>query len=91
LEVAFPRRWPGLSLALYVAMGWVAVVAVKPILSALEPGGLVLILLGGLAYTGGLAFYGWKRLPFHHAVWHLFVLAGSALHFAAVLLYVVPA
>ena len=91
LEVAFPRRWPGLSLALYVAMGWVAVVAVKPILGALEPGGLVLMLLGGLAYTGGIGFYAWRRLPYHHAVWHLFVLAGSALHFAAVLLYVVPA
>jgi hemolysin III len=90
LEVAFPRRWPGLSLALYIAMGWVSVVAVKPILGALALGGLVLILLGGLAYTGGIGFYAWKKLPYGHAIWHLFVLAGTVLHFFAILLYVVP-
>ena len=90
IEIAFPGRWPMLSLALYVAMGWVVVVAVKPLLSALPTGGLVLLLLGGLAYTGGIAFYVWKRLPYGHAIWHLFVLAGTAFHFFAVLLYVVP-
>ena len=90
LEIAFPRRWPALSLVLYIAMGWVVVVAVKPLLDALPTGGLVLLLLGGLAYTGGIAFYAWRRLPYGHAVWHLFVLAGTVLHFFAVLLYVVP-
>ena len=90
LEIAFPRRWPALSLALYVAMGWVVVVAVKPLLSAIPPGGLVLLVLGGLAYTAGIGFYAAKRLPYGHAIWHLFVLAGTVLHFLAVLLYVVP-
>ena len=90
LEIAFPRRWPALSLALYVAMGWVAVVAVKPLLSALPAGALVLLVLGGLAYTVGIGFYVAKRLPYSHAIWHLFVLAGTVLHFLAVLFYVVP-
>ena len=90
LEIAFPRRWPALSLTLYIAMGWVVVVAVKPLLAALPTGGLVLLLLGGLSYTAGIGFYAWKRLPYGHAIWHLFVLAGTILHFFAVLLYVVP-
>ena len=91
LALAFPGRWRALSLALYVAMGWAVVVATGPLLAALPTGGLVLMLAGGLAYTGGLGFYAWRRLPYGHAVWHLFVLAGSAFHFAAVLLYVIPA
>jgi len=90
LEIVFPGRWPALALTLYLAMGWVAVVAVKPLLATLPPGGLVLLLLGGLSYTGGLGFYAWKRLPYGHAIWHLFVLAGSVLHFFAILIYVVP-
>jgi hemolysin III len=90
LELVFPRRWRALSLGLYIAMGWVVVVAVGPLLAALPTAGLVLLLLGGLAYTGGIGFYAWKALPFGHAVWHLFVLAGTILHFLAILLYVVP-
>jgi hemolysin III len=90
LEVVFRNRWRAGSLVLYVAMGWVVVVAVRPVLAALPPGGLVLLVLGGLAYTGGLVFYAWRRLPYGHAVWHLFVIAGTALHFLAILRYVVP-
>ena len=90
LEIGFPRRWPALSLTLYVAMGWVVVVAVKPLLEVLPTGGLVLLVLGGLAYTAGIGFYAWKKLPYGHAIWHLFVLAGTVFHFFAVLLYVVP-
>lgn len=90
VEIAFPGRWPVFSLVLYVAMGWVGVVAVKPLLSVVPAGGLILLLLGGLAYTGGIVFYVWKRLPYGHAVWHVFVLAGTVFHFFAVLLYVVP-
>jgi len=91
LEIVFPRRWPALSLALYIAMGWVVVVAVKPLLAILAPGGLMLLVLGGLAYTAGIGFYAWRRLPYGHAIWHLFVLAGTILHFFAILYYVVPA
>ena len=71
-------------------MGWVVVVAVKPLLAVLPTPGLVLLVLGGLAYTAGIGFYAWRRLPYGHAIWHLFVLAGTVLHFFAVLLYVVP-
>ncbi|MEE4271331.1 MAG: hemolysin III family protein [Thermoanaerobaculales bacterium] len=90
LEVGFPGRWKALSMVLYVAMGWVVVVATKPLLSVLPGGGLLLLLLGGLAYTGGIVFYAWKRLPYGHAVWHVFVVAGTAFHFFAVLFFVIP-
>ena len=81
------RRW---SLALYLGLGWLVIIAIKPMLSTVETGGLMLLLAGGLSYTLGAAFYVWKRLAYNHAIWHLFVLAGSALHFFAVLHYVVP-
>ena len=89
-QVSLLRRWQGISLALYIGMGWVVVVAIKPMLSAVAPGGLVLLLLGGLAYTSGVGFYLWKSLRYNHAIWHGFVLAGSILHFFAVLFYVIP-
>ena len=89
-QVSLLRRWQGISLALYIGMGWVVVVAIKPMLDAVAPGGLILLLLGGLAYTSGVFFYLWKSLRYHHAIWHGFVLAGSILHFFAVLFYVIP-
>jgi len=88
-QVGLLRR-PVASVLLYVAMGWTVLVAMKPLLSAVAPGGLALLVSGGLAYTVGIVFYAWRRLPYGHAVWHLFVLAGSALHFFAILFYVVP-
>jgi hemolysin III len=78
-------RWRWLSIALYVTMGWMVVIAIRPLLEAVDTGDLVLVICGGLAYTVGLAFYGWRRLPYGHAVWHLFVVAGSVLHYLAVL------
>jgi hemolysin III len=81
-------RWRWLSITLYLVMGWLVVVAIEPLVAALATPALVLIVLGGLAYTGGLAFYAWRRLPYSHAVWHVFVLAGSALHYVAVLIAV---
>jgi len=89
-QVSLLRSWQGLSLGLYIGMGWVVVVAIKPMLDAVAPGGLILLLLGGLAYTSGVVFYLWKSLSYHHAIWHGFVLAGSILHFFAVLFYVIP-
>jgi len=79
-----------LSVVLYVVMGWCVVVAIRPLLAALAPGGVALLFAGGLAYTLGLAFYGWRSLRYHHFLWHLFVLLGSVLHYFAVLLYVIP-
>lgn len=89
-QVSLLRRWEGISLALYIGMGWVVVVAIKPMLGAVAPGGLILLLLGGLAYTSGVVFYRWKSLSYNHAIWHGFVLAGSILHYFAVLFYVIP-
>ncbi len=76
------------SLAFYIAMGWLAVIAIKPLLAALPVGALLWILMGGVFYTGGVLFYRWHRLPYHHAVWHLCVLGGSACHFICMLGYV---
>ncbi len=84
------RRHPVLSVVLYVIMGWTVLIAIRPLLSVMPRGGLILLFLGGVAYTGGVAFYAWRRLPYHHSIWHGFVLAGTALHFFAVLLYVIP-
>lgn len=83
-------RFGALSVALYLGMGWCALLAIKPLAASVDRGGMVLLVLGGLAYTLGVAFYAWRRLPYHHAVWHLFVLAGSIFHFFAVWLYVLP-
>ena len=83
-------RFEKLSLAIYLGMGWCALVAVKPLMATLPTGGLWLLLAGGLAYSFGVIFYIWERLPYHHAIWHGFVLAGSVLHYFAILLYVLP-
>ncbi|MDO1528408.1 hemolysin III family protein [Fulvimonas sp. R45] len=90
LELGLLGHRRGLAVLLYVAMGWVGMVAFKPLLAHLQPGGMALLVGGGAAYTLGVPFYLWRRLPYHHAVWHAFVLAGSVLHFLAVLLYVLP-
>jgi hemolysin III len=90
LEAVARERVRVFSEALYVALGWVAAIAVKPLLENVETGGVVLIVAGGLAYTGGLVFYAWKRLPYNHALWHVSVMVGSILHFFAVLFYVIP-
>ncbi|MDX2480801.1 MAG: hemolysin III family protein [Desulfuromusa sp.] len=86
---SFGRR-PWISLSFYLAMSWIVVLAIKPLLAVLDKGGLELLLFGGLAYTGGVIFYAWKKLPYSHAIWHLFVMAGSCLHFFAILFYVIP-
>ena len=82
-------RYRLVSTLIYLAMGWLVLVAIKPLVAALPAGGLRLLIAGGLCYTGGAAFYLWKRLPYHHAIWHLFVMGGSACHWSAVYLYVV--
>ncbi|MCE1229237.1 MAG: hemolysin III family protein [Firmicutes bacterium] len=84
-----PRlRW--LSVSVYVAMGWIVIIAAKPLVNALPFGGLLALFGGGFFYTIGVIFYLWKSLPHHHAIWHLFVMLGSACHVAAVMIYVIP-
>jgi len=90
LQLIPRRRNERLSLVLYLGMGWMAVAAIKPFLAGVETGGLILLLIGGLFYSLGVIFYVWQQLKYHHAIWHGFVLAGSAFHFFAVLFYVVP-
>lgn len=82
-------RLPVLSTAVYILMGWVVVIALRPLVHALPWGGLLWMLAGGLCYTAGVYFYA-SRSKFAHAVWHLFVIAGSVCHFFAVLFYVIP-
>lgn len=84
---AYRPRW--LSAAVYLGLGWIVVLAIKPLTASLEPAGLWLLVSGGLAYTVGTIFYVLKRVRYMHAVWHLWVLAGSILHFLAVLLFVI--
>ncbi len=90
LKIFTTGRYEKVSLAVYLLMGWCAVVATKPLFHHLEPGGLVLLAAGGITYSGGVAFYTWQRLRYHHAIWHLFVLGGSLLHWFTVYYYVVP-
>lgn len=80
-------RYPRASLALYLAMGWLVVVAARPLWLHVPAWGLFWLAAGGLAYTAGVGFYAASRLPYRHFVWHLFVLAGTACHAVAVLRY----
>lgn len=79
-----------ISLGFYLAMGWTVLVAIVPLVRTTELAGLALLVGGGVAYTVGAGFYAWRSLRYHHVVWHLFVLTGSALHVLAVLFYAHP-
>lgn len=84
IELATALKYKKLSLSLYLGMGWLVIVAIEPMLRHVDTPGLLLLLAGGLCYSFGVIFYVWKRLYLHHFIWHLFVLAGSVLHFFAV-------
>lgn len=86
LKTAQRAEQPKLTVALYVAMGWLIVIA-KPLWTLVPRAGLLLLVLGGLAYTGGLVFYGALRFRYHHLLWHLCALLGTACHYLAVLWY----
>jgi hemolysin III len=85
----FVNHFQILSTVVYLLMGWLAVIAVKPLLALVPASGLIWLLAGGLMYTAGVIFYAWKRLPYNHVIWHLFVLAGSTCHYVAVLYSVI--
>ncbi|KQU25242.1 hemolysin III family protein [Peribacillus butanolivorans] len=86
----FVKKFLFLSTILYIAMGWLIVIAWGPLSAAMPSTGIQLLVAGGLLYTFGAVFYVWRGFPYHHAVWHLFVLAGSVAHFFAVLFYIIP-
>jgi hemolysin III len=90
LKVFFIGRMGIASTALYLLMGWLVVIAIKPVMDAVSVRGLVWLAAGGLAYTLGVVFYAWHRLPYSHPIWHLFVLAGSVFHYFAIFFYVLP-
>lgn len=75
---------PVLGPVLYLAMGWLALVAIGPMIAALSPEVVGWLLAGGGLYTAGVGFYAWKGLPYNHAIWHLFVIGGTAAHFVAI-------
>jgi len=89
-KLYFTGRHRLFSTALYIGLGWMAVLAFKPLLAALPLGGVVLLVLGGISYSFGTVFYHAKKPYYSHAVWHLFVLAGSLFHYFAILVYVLP-
>ncbi|HEY7873332.1 MAG TPA: hemolysin III family protein [Rudaea sp.] len=89
-ELTALRRHRRAMIALYIGMGWVGLIALKPLVAALPAPGLWLLFGGGVSYTAGVLFYRWHGLRYHHAIWHLFVLGGSVLQYFAVLLYVLP-
>ncbi|REK64744.1 MAG: hemolysin D [Cohnella sp.] len=84
----FTKRFVMISTLFYVLMGWMVVLVWHPLQTAMAPGGLRLLVAGGALYTLGSVFYVWRAFRYHHAVWHLFVMGGSVLHFFAILLYV---
>jgi hemolysin III len=90
MELIMNNRYKRISIGLYLGLGWLVMMAIEPMMASVAPGGLILLLAGGLFYSLGAIFYMWQTLVYHHAIWHLFVLAGSACHFFAVFLYVLP-
>lgn len=85
LKLTLPqRRFEGLSVALYVAFGWIAVIAVGPLTQSLSLTLLLMVAAGGVVYTLGVIFHAWERLPYQNAIWHSFVLVAAAIHYAAV-------
>ncbi|GFZ87603.1 hemolysin III family protein [Paenibacillus marchantiophytorum] len=89
LKIFYVKRFILVSTLCYILMGWLIVLAFKPLYVHLPFGGIVWLVIGGLLYTFGSIFYVWRRIPYHHAIWHVFVLAGSACHFFSVFGYVI--
>lgn len=89
LKLFFVKKFVILSTLAYIFMGWLIVFAWKPLTEAMHMNGIILLVTGGIVYTVGAIFYVWKGFPYHHVIWHLFVIIGSALHFFAILYYVI--
>mgnify|MGYP003683231439 FL=1 len=89
-KLFFTGRFKFVSTLLYIAMGWLALVITKPLIESLHWNGFLLLASGGAVYTLGTLFYLSKRIPYSHAVWHMFVIGGSVLHYLTVFYYVVP-
>jgi hemolysin III len=90
LKLFYVKRFILLSTLCYIIMGWLIIIAIKPLYLHLPFPGIVWLVMGGLLYTFGTIFYVWRRIPYHHAIWHVFVLGGSICHFFCILFYVLP-
>lgn len=88
LKLFYTGRYDRLSTAMYLVMGWIIILALKPLLRALPPDGTAWLAAGGIAYTVGAVLYSIKRIPYNHAIFHVFVIAGSVCHFVSVYFYV---
>ncbi|PID38910.1 MAG: hemolysin III [Deltaproteobacteria bacterium] len=86
----FPGRLKALTIGVYLLMGWLGMIAFKPLFAALSFGGFAWLVGGGVLYSGGVLFYVRKSLRHHHAIWHVFVIAGGVCHFIAVIGYILP-
>ena len=84
MKILFPRRFEVLSIALYLAMGWLIVFVLRPLHAAMSATDFWLLVAGGLVYSAGVAFYAIERIPYHKAIWHGFVLVAAALQFSAI-------
>lgn len=89
-KIFFVKRFKVFSTICYLIMGWLMIVFIKPITASLPIAGYSWLIAGGIFYTSGSVFYLWRRLPYNHAIWHLFVLAGSFSHFMTVFYYILP-
>jgi len=88
-KMFFVKRFMLLSTIFYILMGWLIVIAWKPLTTVMQAGGIRLLVIGGIVYTVGALFYMYRKIPYHHVIWHLFVMAGSVFHFFAVFFYVI--
>ncbi|KGE17624.1 PAQR family membrane homeostasis protein TrhA [Paenibacillus wynnii] len=86
----FVKKFLFMSTVFYIVMGWLIVIAWNPLSAVVAPEGMTLLMAGGILYTLGTIFYVWRGFPYHHAIWHLFVLGGSTIHFLAVFIYLLP-
>lgn len=84
------HRFPAISVISYLIMGWIGVFAIGPLLEAIGFAAIALVVAGGIAYSLGVIFFAWHRIPHNHAIFHVFILAGSIFHYIAVVFYVVP-
>ncbi len=89
-KIIFVSKFLTLSTIFYLIMGWLIIIAIRPLYESLQADGFSLLLMGGILYSVGAVFFLWEKLPYNHMIWHLFVLGGSAMMFFCVLFYVLP-
>lgn len=88
MDAVMLEKFRKIEMFLYVAMGWCIVLAGRRVIANLAPGGIIFLLAGGICYTVGIIFYKMKKVRYMHSIWHIFVLAGSILHYFSIMLYV---